>query len=83
MSYSRWTNSDWYTFAHIGGGLAVWSRHSEENPVYANEDVERFVSGERPMSDIPGWNQSDTEEQKKLVRIMEDYLAEEPEEHLP
>jgi len=90
MAYLRWNGSDWYVFAHASeGGLAVWTRFGPRpdlgdaaedrgrTPVYQLNEVEDFVTGKRPMGQIPGWLQTSLGERERLLLAMHEYLVEE------
>lgn len=90
MAYLRWNGSDWYVFAHASeDGLAIWTRFGERpdlgdsaegrerTPVYPAGQVEDFLIGVTPMSEIPGWLQTSQGERERLILAMHEYLVEE------
>ncbi len=83
MSYLRWSFSDWYVFAHTGGGLAVWSRFSSDQPTYTNGDIVDLLTAVTPMSTIPGWGMTSMSERLALILAMREFLAEEADEEVP
>lgn len=82
MSYLRWSGSDWYVFAHTNGGLAVWFCGEDDLPVYENEEIKDFLSGERHLDTIPGWRRASIVSRQELLWTMRDYIADENGENM-
>ncbi len=82
MAYLRWSGSDWYVFAHVDGGLAVWScfAHEEDEdrlPTYPVTTIREFLTADRQLDEIPGWRRASYLSRMELVFAMREFLGDE------
>lgn len=77
MSYSRWSNSCWYTFANVNGCLSVWY-DMDKTIDWSRESLEELMTSmprERILSlmNLYGCAEAEAEE---AIGYMEQYLNE-------
>lgn len=89
MAYLRWSFSDWYVYASVGGGLSITPReslvdddHGEYQDGFRDSEVRDLLSGQRLMQTIPGWRRASTESKRELLWALREYLADENGENL-
>ena len=86
MAYLRWSGSDWYVFAHVEGGLAVWCCRMPDGidalPRYSIEEVRALLSGEARLDGIPGWRQCSSVSRSELLWAMREYIGDETGENI-
>ena len=76
MSYSRWSNSDWYSFANINGRLSLWLAGGGKTLDWTYEECQLLEVA--VIMDIYGCSRDNAEEAMKYVGYyLSEFTAEE------
>ena len=77
MAYLRWSGSDWYVYAHHGGGLMIHYAGQDGSTHLNDMEVRALLTGEQPLANIGGWKRAAVCSRQELLWTLREYLADE------